>query len=144
MLLYRLAHWLWQRNLWTLARLVSHMGRFLTGIEIHPGAKIGRRFFIDHGMGVVIGETTEIGDDVTIYQGVTLGGTSTERDQTASHDRGVGDDLQRRCGARAGDGRPAQPGRRGLGVGNFRPGALHRGRYPRQNRQGRSATHGGG
>src|SRR5882724_4996515 len=79
MLLYRLAHWLWQRNLWTLARVVSHIGRFLTGIEIHPGAKIGRRFFIDHGMGVVIGETTEIGDDVTIYQGVTLGGTSTER-----------------------------------------------------------------
>ena len=58
---------------------MSHMARFLTGIEIHPGAKIGRRFFIDHGMGVVIGETTEIGDDVTIYQGVTLGGTSTER-----------------------------------------------------------------
>ena len=57
MLLYRLAHWLWQRDLQTLARVVSHMGRFLTGIEIHPGAKIGRRFFIDHGMGVVIGET---------------------------------------------------------------------------------------
>lgn len=78
-LLHRLAHWLWQRQLTTLARFVSHIGRFLTGIEIHPGAKIGRRFFIDHGMGVVIGETTEIGDDVTIYQGVTLGGTSTER-----------------------------------------------------------------
>jgi serine O-acetyltransferase len=78
-LIYRLAHWLWQRRLTTLARLWSHVGRFLTGIEIHPGAKIGRRFFIDHGMGVVIGETAEIGDDVTIYQGVTLGGTSTER-----------------------------------------------------------------
>jgi serine O-acetyltransferase len=77
--LHRLAHWLWQRNLWTLARVVSHLGRFLTGIEIHPGAKIGRRFFIDHGMGVVIGETTEIGDDVTIYQGVTLGGTGFAR-----------------------------------------------------------------
>jgi serine O-acetyltransferase len=73
------AHWLWQRRLTTLARFLSHVGRFLTGIEIHPGAKIGRRFFIDHGMGVVIGETSEIGDDVTIYQGVTLGGTSTER-----------------------------------------------------------------
>src|SRR4030095_16032413 len=71
-LLHRLAHWLWQLHLTPLARFVSHMGRFLTGIEIHPGAKIGRRFFIDHGMGVVIGETTEIGDDVTIYQGVTL------------------------------------------------------------------------
>ncbi len=78
-LFYRLAHWLWQLGLTTLARLASHLGRFFTGIEIHPGAKIGRRFFIDHGMGVVIGETTEIGDDVTIYQGVTLGGTSTER-----------------------------------------------------------------
>jgi len=78
-LIHRLAHWLWQRRLTTLARFVSHIGRFLTGIEIHPGAKIGRRFFIDHGMGVVIGETSEIGDDVTIYQGVTLGGTSTER-----------------------------------------------------------------
>jgi serine O-acetyltransferase len=77
-LLHRLAHWLWQRNLTTLARFISHVGRFLTGIEIHPGAKIGRRFFIDHGMGVVIGETTEIGNDVTLYQGVTLGGTSTK------------------------------------------------------------------
>jgi len=77
-LIYRLAHWIWERRLTTLARFVSHVGRFLTGIEIHPGAKIGRRCFIDHGMGVVIGETSEIGDDVTIYQGVTLGGTSTE------------------------------------------------------------------
>ena len=76
-LIHRMTHWLWQRRLTTLARFVSHVGRFLTGIEIHPGAKIGRRCFIDHGMGVVIGETTEIGDDVTIYQGVTLGGTST-------------------------------------------------------------------
>jgi len=77
--LHRWAHWLWQQDWPTLARLVSHIGRFLTGIEIHPGAKIGRRFFIDHGMGVVIGETSEIGDDVTLYQGVTLGGTSTAR-----------------------------------------------------------------
>src|SRR5439155_22323369 len=78
-LIHRFAHWLWQRKLTTLARFISHVGRFLTGIEIHPGAKVGRRFFIDHGMAVVIGETTEIGDDVTIYQGVTLGGTSTQR-----------------------------------------------------------------
>ena len=77
--MHRLAHWLWQQGLTTLARFVSHVSRFLTGIEIHPGATIGRRFFIDHGMGVVIGETSEIGDDVTIYQGVTLGGTSTAR-----------------------------------------------------------------
>ncbi len=78
-LLHRLAHKL-SRNGWPVAaRFVSQVGRWLTGIEIHPGAKIGRRFFIDHGMGVVIGETSEIGDDVTIYQGVTLGGTGKER-----------------------------------------------------------------
>jgi serine O-acetyltransferase len=79
LLVYRASHWLWQHGLYTPGRFVSHVGRFLTGIEIHPGATIGRRFFIDHGMAVVIGETTEIGDDVTIYQGVTLGGTSTHR-----------------------------------------------------------------
>ena len=76
MLFHRLAHRLWQWHLYWLARFISHMSRFLTGIEIHPGATIGRRFFIDHGMGVVIGETAVIQDDVTIYHGVTLGGTS--------------------------------------------------------------------
>ena len=74
--LHRIAHWLWCRRLRWLARFTAHFSRFLTGIEIHPGARIGRRFFIDHGMGVVIGETAEIGDDVTLYHGVTLGGTS--------------------------------------------------------------------
>ncbi|HEX5843345.1 MAG TPA: serine O-acetyltransferase [Pseudomonas sp.] len=74
--LHRLAHALWVRGWKWLARVVSNFGRWLTGIEIHPGAKIGRRFFIDHGMGIVIGETAEIGNDVTLYQGVTLGGTS--------------------------------------------------------------------
>ncbi|MDU9389805.1 serine O-acetyltransferase [Pseudomonas sp. zfem002] len=74
--LHRAAHSLWKRDWKWLARLVSNFGRWLTGIEIHPGAKVGRRFFIDHGMGIVIGETAEIGDDVTLYQGVTLGGTS--------------------------------------------------------------------
>lgn len=74
--MHRFAHALWRSNWKLLARLVSHLSRWLTGIEIHPGAKIGRRFFIDHGFGVVIGETAEIGDDVTLYQGVTLGGTS--------------------------------------------------------------------
>jgi serine O-acetyltransferase len=73
---HRLAHRLWRLGLRGLARFVSHLGRFLTGIEIHPGATIGRRLFIDHGMGVVIGETAEIGDDVLIYHGVTLGGLS--------------------------------------------------------------------
>ena len=73
---HRLAHALWQMKLRWLGRWISNMGRWMTGIEIHPGATIGRRFFIDHGMGVVIGETAEIGDDVTLYHGVTLGGTS--------------------------------------------------------------------
>jgi len=76
LLLHRLAHWLWAHGLRWLARFVAYLGRFFTGIEIHPAARIGRRFFIDHGMGVVIGETAEIGDDVTLYHGVTLGGTS--------------------------------------------------------------------
>jgi len=75
-LIYRLAHWFWVRKWRLTGRFLSHVGRVLTGIEIHPGAKIGRRLFIDHGMAVVIGETAEIGDDVTLYQGVTLGGTS--------------------------------------------------------------------
>ncbi|WP_273428575.1 serine O-acetyltransferase [Chitinibacter tainanensis] len=74
--LHLLAHGLWRRNWKLLARMVSHGARFLTGIEIHPGATIGRRVFIDHGMGIVIGETAEIGDDCTLYHGVTLGGTS--------------------------------------------------------------------
>lgn len=78
-MLHRVAHALWRHNFRLLARLLSTFTRFLTGIEIHPGAKIGRRCFIDHGMGVVIGETAEIGDDVTIYQGVTLGGVSLDR-----------------------------------------------------------------
>jgi serine O-acetyltransferase len=76
--LHRVAHGLWKRNHLTLARLVSHFNRFFTGIEIHPGARIGRRFFIDHGAGVVIGETAEIGDDVLMYTGAILGGTSSE------------------------------------------------------------------
>src|SRR6266567_4610374 len=75
---YRLNHWLWNHRWFLLARLLSQVARFLTGIEIHPGAKIGRRLFIDHGLGVVIGETTIVGDDVTLYQGVTLGGTGKE------------------------------------------------------------------
>jgi serine O-acetyltransferase len=76
---HRMAHALWQAEWKGLARWLSSVSRFLTGIEIHPGAKIGRRFFIDHGMGVVIGETAEIGDDVTLYHGVTLGGTSWDK-----------------------------------------------------------------
>ncbi|MBA2876784.1 serine O-acetyltransferase [Thermaerobacillus caldiproteolyticus] len=76
---HRIAHALYKRKFYFIARLISQISRFFTGIEIHPGAKIGRRFFIDHGMGVVIGETCEIGDNVTVYQGVTLGGTGKEK-----------------------------------------------------------------
>lgn len=76
LIVHRASHWLWTSGFKLAARALAHLGRMLTGIEIHPGATIGRRFFIDHGMGVVIGETAEIGDDVTLYHGVTLGGTS--------------------------------------------------------------------
>ena len=76
LLIHRLSHWVWRKRFFWIARFISHIGRWLTGIEIHPGATIGRRVFIDHGMGVVIGETAVIGDDCTLYHGVTLGGTS--------------------------------------------------------------------
>ncbi len=92
-LMHRLAHSLYEAKIPILPRFVSQISRFLTGIEIHPGAKIGRRFFIDHGMGVVIGETSEIGDDVLIYQGVTLGGTGNEqgkRHPTIGHNVVIG------------------------------------------------------
>jgi len=79
--MHRINHFLWQKRFYFLARLLSHITRHFTGIEIHPGAKIGRRAFIDHGMGVVIGETAEIGDDVTIYQGVVLGGVSLKKEK---------------------------------------------------------------
>ena len=79
LVMYRVAHWLWERRWLVLGRFVSNVARTLTGIEIHPGAKIGRRLFIDHGVGVVIVETAEVGDDVTLYQGVTLGGTKLHR-----------------------------------------------------------------
>lgn len=76
---HRIAHFLWEKNMHFLARFLSHISRGLTGIEIHPGAKIGKRFFIDHGMGVVIGETSQIGNNVLVYQGVVLGGTTREK-----------------------------------------------------------------
>jgi serine O-acetyltransferase len=81
LLYHRLAHWLWRHGWYLLGRLISHLGRVATGIEIHPGAHIGQRLFIDHGMGVVIGETCEIGDDCTLYSGVTLGGTRPSKEQ---------------------------------------------------------------
>jgi serine O-acetyltransferase len=79
--MYRVAHFMWEHHMKLLARMVAEWSRFFNGIEIHPGAKIGRRLFIDHGLGVVMGETTEIGDDVLIYQGVTLGGTSLKKEK---------------------------------------------------------------
>jgi serine O-acetyltransferase len=81
LIIHRIAHRLWENKLKLIARFLSHIARFFTGIEIHPGANIGRRFFIDHGMGIVIGETAEIKDDVTIYHGVTLGGTSWKKEK---------------------------------------------------------------
>lgn len=94
---HRFCHWLWVHNVKGPARILSQVARFLTGIEIHPGAQIGRRFFIDHGMGIVIGETAEIGDDVMIYHGVTLGGqvlTQTKRHPT------IGDHVTIGAGAK--------------------------------------------
>ncbi len=81
LLIYRLSHFLWNHRLKLIGRILSQFGRFITGIEIHPGATIGRRFFIDHGMGVVVGETSIIGDNVTLYQGVTLGGKSWKKEK---------------------------------------------------------------
>lgn len=97
LIFYRIAHGLYKIKLFFLARLVSQLGRFFTGIEIHPGAKIGKGLFIDHGMGVVIGETAEIGDNVTIYHGVTLGGTG--KDKGKRHPT-VGNNVIIGCGAK--------------------------------------------
>lgn len=94
---YRIAHYLYSKKFFFMARLISQLSRFFTGIEIHPGAKIGKGLFIDHGMGVVIGETTEIGDNVTIYHGVTLGGTG--KDKGKRHPT-IGNDVVIGCGAK--------------------------------------------
>ena len=96
-IMHRLAHWLHNKDLSLLPRMISQFSRFLTGIEIHPGAKIGKGFFIDHGMGVVIGETTEVGDNVTLYQGVTLGGTGKE---TGKRHPTLGDNVMVSAGAK--------------------------------------------
>jgi len=108
LVLHRLAHWCWKRGLHWLARFTSNIARFLTGIEIHPGATIGRRVFIDHGTGVVVGETAEIGDECTIYQGVTLGGTAltkgAKRHPTLGRGVIVGANSQVLGGFTVGDG----------------------------------------
>lgn len=94
---HRLAHWFYKRKIYFIARVISQISRFFTGIEIHPGAAIGKNFFIDHGMGVVIGETTEIGDNCTIYQGVTLGGTGKEKGKRHPT---LGNNVMVGCGAK--------------------------------------------
>lgn len=113
-LYHRLAHWLYCHNWKFLARFVSQWNRFWTGIEIHPGAKIGRRFVIDHGMGIVIGETAEVGDDVLLYHGVTLGGTG--KDQGKRHPT-IGNNVL--IGADE-NPRPFQGGRRSAYRGQLR------------------------
>ena len=97
LLFYRLSHFLNNIHLYFIARLISQIGRFITGIEIHPGAKIGNNLFIDHGMGVVVGETTEIGNDCTIYHGVTLGGTGKEKGKRHPT---LGNNVMVGCGAK--------------------------------------------
>lgn len=123
--LHRLAHWCWTHGLRWTGRFLSHLNRFFTGIEIHPGARIGRRVFIDHGMGVVIGETAEVGDDCTIYQGVTLGGTSlskgAKRHPTLGRGVIVGANAQVLGGFTVGDG--ARVGSNAVVVKEVPPGA---------------------
>jgi len=122
---HRLAHWLWEHRLRFFARYLSHWARFLTGIEIHPGAKIGRRFFIDHGMGVVIGETAEIGNDVLIYQGVVLGGTTLQkkkRHPTIGNNVVIGSAAILLGPITVGDG--ARIGANSVVVGSVPPGAV--------------------
>ncbi len=108
LILHRRAHWCWQHGFKWLGRFISHVSRWLTGIEIHPGAVIGRRVFLDHGMGIVIGETAEVGDDCTIYHGVTLGGTSlykgTKRHPTLGNNVVVGAGAKVLGGFTVGDG----------------------------------------
>ncbi len=122
---HRLAHWLWEHRLRFFARSLSHYARFLTGVEIHPGAKIGRRFFIDHGMGVVIGETAEIGNDVLIYQGVVLGGTTLQkkkRHPTIGNNVVIGSAAILLGPITVGDG--ARIGANSVVVGSVPPGAI--------------------
>jgi len=123
--IHKLAHWFWQRGLHWFGRFTSHLGRWLTGIEIHPGARIGSCVFIDHGMGVVVGETAEIGDGCTIYQGVTLGGTSlepgTKRHPTLGAGVIVGAGAKVLGGFRVGDG--ARIGSNAIVVREVPPGA---------------------
>ena len=125
LVLHRRAHWCRAHGLHWLARFVSHLGRFFTGIEIHPGATIGRRVFIDHGMGVVVGETAEIGDECTIYQGVTLGGTSlakgAKRHPTLGRGVIVGANSQVLGGFTVGDG--ARVGSNAVVLKEVPPGA---------------------
>ena len=147
MVFFRLANFLWRHGLHFLGRLVSELGRLLSGIEIHPAARIGRRLFIDHGVGVVIGETTEIGDDVTLYHGVTLGGLSPHDGVGGKrHPDGKrpGGHWGRSTSAGAGDGERMRQGRRQCGCHPGCAGRHHSDRHSgpggvaaRQQRRGR-------
>ena len=121
LILHRLNHFLWNVGLKWLARFSAHIARWLTGIEIHPGATIGRRFFIDHGMGVVIGETAEIGDDCTLYHGVTLGGTTWQREKRHPT---LGNDVVVGAGADGPAGNTPPPPMPRLGDGSPAPGSI--------------------
>ena len=123
--LHRIAHWLWRHRVYWLARSISHGARFLTGIEIHPGAMIGRRFFIDHGMGIVIGETAVIGDDVLMYKGAVLGGVSHHQRQAPSDGRGSRRHRLECDDSRPGGDRPRCPYRLWRGGGQVRAGGFH-------------------
>ena len=119
---HRVGNWFYRRKMFVAARLISTVGRIFTAIEIHPGARIGKRLFIDHGLGVVIGETAEIGDDVLLYQGVTLGGTGKERGKRHPT---IGDRVVVGTGASVLGQHPARrrcPGRRRLGGSSFGAG----------------------
>ena len=143
LLFHRLAHPLWNHGWKWLARFVSHWSRWLTGIEIHPGARIGRRFFIDHGMGVVIGETAEIGDDCTLYHGVTLGGTSWnkgKRHPTLGNGVVIGAGAKVLGPVTVGDG--AKIGSNAVVVKDVPPGATAIG-IPARNVEAQNATQAG-
>jgi serine O-acetyltransferase len=139
--LHRLAHFFWRHKLRLLGRFLSQLSRFATGIEIHPGASIGRRFFIDHGMGVVIGETTEIGDDVLLYQGVVLGGTTLakkKRHPSISNDVVIGAGATLLGPINVGDG--ARIGAGSVVVQSVPPGATVVGVPGRAVEEGRRAA----
>ena len=139
--MHRISHFLWTHNLFFFARFSSHIARFLTGVEIHPGAKIGKRFFIDHGMGVVIGETAEVGDDVLMYMGTVLGGTSLGKSEAPSHHRGRRGHRCRFHHPRTDNRGKRCKDRRGISGGQTCPGRSNRCRCAGKNCRARMPRH---